>query len=70
MREAKYTKPLTIALPDEVYEFIKEKTDELKISLSEWFREAAVQKIKSDENKREDKTNEKKEHNRDETKRY
>jgi len=25
MREAKYTKPLTIALPDEVYEFIKKK---------------------------------------------
>jgi len=40
----------------------------LKISLSEWFREAAVQKIKSDENKREDKTNEKKNINRDETK--
>jgi hypothetical protein len=49
MREAKYTKPLTIALPDEVYDFVKQKTDALRISLSEWFREAALSKIRMDQ---------------------
>jgi hypothetical protein len=53
MREAKYTKPLTIALRDEIYDHVKLVTDELKISLSEWFRDAAVLKIRTDQNKEE-----------------
>ena len=41
MKEAKYTKPLSIALPPKMYDTVKRITDEARISMSEWFRDAA-----------------------------
>jgi len=38
MKEAKFTKPLTVGLQPEVYEQIKQITDEQCISLAEWTR--------------------------------
>lgn len=46
MREKQFTKPLTIVLQETLYEQIKQETDEAKISISQWFRDAALQKIK------------------------
>ena len=40
MKTAQFTKPLTIALHPEVYAQIKQITDERKISIAEWFRDA------------------------------
>ena len=40
MKTAKFTKPLTIALHQDVYEEIKKITDDEKISMAEWVREA------------------------------
>jgi len=40
MKTAQYTKPLTIALHPEVYAQIKQITDERKISIAEWIRDA------------------------------
>ena len=41
MKEALYTKILTIALQPAVFRKIKEMTDRERISIGEWFREAA-----------------------------
>lgn len=41
MREAKFTKPISIALSPKMYDTVKTITDEEKISMSEWFRDAA-----------------------------
>ena len=41
MREAIYTKSITIALQPDVFRKIKEITDREKISIGEWFRNAA-----------------------------
>jgi hypothetical protein len=41
MREAQYTKILTIALQPELFSKIKDITDRERISIGEWFREAA-----------------------------
>ena len=49
MKEAQFTKGLTIALPHEVYLKIKTITDERKISMSEWMRGAAVKTLNNDE---------------------
>jgi hypothetical protein len=58
MREPRFQRILSIALPTEIFNLIKAATDELKISLGEWFREAAQLKIQSDEFKnREEKHN-------------
>ena len=38
MREAKFTKSLTVALPIDVYQKIKQITDDEKISLAQWVR--------------------------------
>ena len=46
MREAKYIKPISIALSPEMYDTVKRITDEKKISMSEWFRAAAEEKLK------------------------
>jgi metal-responsive CopG/Arc/MetJ family transcriptional regulator len=45
MREAKYIKPISIALSPEMYDTVKAITDEKKISMSEWFRAAAEEKL-------------------------
>jgi predicted DNA-binding protein len=39
MRYAKFTKPLSIALQEEIYEKIKTISEERKISMAEWIRE-------------------------------
>ena len=38
MREAKFTKSLTVALPIDVYQKIKRITDDEKISMAQWVR--------------------------------
>jgi hypothetical protein len=40
MRVAKFTKPLTVGLELEVYAQIQRITDEQKISMAEWIRDA------------------------------
>lgn len=40
MKQAVYTKSLTIALCPEAYEQIKAITDECQISMADWVREA------------------------------
>ena len=40
MKQAIFTKSLTISMPPEQYEQIKEITDEKRISMAEWTREA------------------------------
>ena len=40
MKEAQFTKSLTVALTPEVYKEIKKITDEQKISMAEWVRNA------------------------------
>ena len=51
MREARYVKPLTINISEELYDYIQKETTELKISMSEWVREASELKIKFDQTK-------------------
>ncbi len=49
MKEALYTKSLTIALKPEQYKQIQEITDAKRISMGEWVRdavEAALEKVK------------------------
>jgi hypothetical protein len=41
MREAKFTKPLSMAVQPELYRKIKKITDEERISIAEWFRRVA-----------------------------
>ena len=48
MREAKFTKSLTVALPIDVYQKIKEITDDEKISMAQWVRRAVNLAIKGD----------------------
>jgi len=51
MRQARQTKLLTISLSPELYSEIQQMTDELGISVSAWFREAAdliLTELKSD----------------------
>ena len=40
MKQAIYTKSLTISMPPEQYGQIKEITDQARISMGEWVREA------------------------------
>jgi hypothetical protein len=42
MRTSKFTKALTIALPPEHFEQIKQITDEQQVSIAEWVREAVA----------------------------
>ena len=42
MKQAQYTKSLTIALPPEHFEQIKQITDTEHISMAEWVREAVA----------------------------
>jgi len=51
MREAKFTKPITIYVSKETYQKVKAITDEKKISMAEWFREAAEMALLKSNNK-------------------
>ena len=50
MREAQFNRPLTIAFTQELFEGIKQITDEQKISIAQWVREAAEEKLKEERN--------------------
>jgi len=49
MREGKFTKLTTIALPQTTFEKVKAIADARKISNSEWFREAVNEKLQKDD---------------------
>ncbi len=42
MREAKFTKSLTVALSVDDYQKIKQITDDQKISMAQWVRKAVI----------------------------
>jgi hypothetical protein len=48
MREAKFTKSLTVALPIDVYQKIKKITDDDKISMAQWVRRAVNLALEGD----------------------
>ena len=48
MREAKFTKSLTVALPIDVYQKIKQITDDEKISMAQWVRRAIDAALEGD----------------------
>ena len=48
MREAMYVKSLSVALPEDVYEKIKQITDSEKISMAQWVRRAIHSAIEGD----------------------
>ncbi|WP_419657526.1 hypothetical protein [Desulfosarcina variabilis] len=45
MRKARFKKQLTIAIPLEHFELIKQATDEQEISIAEWVRDAMAQAL-------------------------
>jgi len=49
MREANFTKALTVAFSESTYSHIKEITDEKKISMGEWVRIAAEKALATEE---------------------
>jgi predicted HicB family RNase H-like nuclease len=51
MRTSQFTKALTIALPPEHFEKIKEITDEQQISLAQWVREAVAAALVTNQQK-------------------
>ncbi len=51
MKQAQYTKSLTIALPSEHHEQIKRITDEQKISMAEWTREVVAAALETNQEK-------------------
>ena len=46
MKVARFTKPLSVGLEPEVYARIQQITDEQKISMAEWIRNALVLVLK------------------------
>ncbi len=48
MREAKFTKSLTVALPIDVYQKIKQITDDERISMAKWVRRAVDMALEGD----------------------
>ena len=48
MREAKFTKSLTVALPIDVYQKIKQITDDEKISMAQWVRKIVTMALEGD----------------------
>ena len=42
MKQAVFTKSLTISMPPEQYEHIKQITDQCRISMGEWVRDAVA----------------------------
>ena len=47
MRKSQYSKALTIALPLDHFEQIKQITDEQEISLAQWVRQAVEMALKN-----------------------
>ena len=45
MRQAKFTKTLSMAVQPELYRKIKKITDEERISIAEWFRRVAEEAL-------------------------
>ncbi len=48
MREAKFVKSLTVALPVDAYQKIKQITDDEKISMAQWVRRAVNRALEGD----------------------
>jgi hypothetical protein len=48
MREAKFTKSLTVALPIDVYQKIKQITDDERISMAKWVRKVVNMALEGD----------------------
>jgi len=48
MREAKFTKSLTVALPIDHYQKIKKITDDEKISMAQWIRKVVNLALEGD----------------------
>jgi hypothetical protein len=48
MREAKFTKSLTVALSVDDYQKIKQITDDQKISMAQWVRKAVILALEGD----------------------
>ena len=48
MREAKFVKSLSVALPVDVYQKIKKITDDEKISMAQWVRRAVNLALEGD----------------------
>jgi len=53
MRQAQFTKLLTVAMSPELYEKIKRITDEQRISMGAWVREMAEKAFAKSEDKEE-----------------
>ena len=53
MKVAQFTKSLTISMPPENYEQIKQITDEQCISIAEWVRDAVAAALKKLQQKEE-----------------
>ena len=53
MRQSQFSKALTVALPPEHFEQIKQITDEKKISLAEWVRDAVAAALAKNQPKEE-----------------
>ena len=47
MKVAQYTKPLTVAARSEVFDQIKETSDEMQISMAEWVRHVLERSLKN-----------------------
>lgn len=50
MPKKRFTRPLTIILQEELFDKIQEETETAEISLSKWFRDAALFKLQSKNN--------------------
>ena len=48
MKEALFTKSLTVALSPDVYREVKKITDDKKISMAEWVRDAVETALEND----------------------
>jgi hypothetical protein len=46
VRHAKFSKPLTVALPEAIYKRLKEVSDEKKLSMAEIVREILTKKLR------------------------
>jgi hypothetical protein len=51
MKQAVFTKSLTISMPPEQYEQIKEISDQCRISMGEWVRDAVALALKTNQQK-------------------
>ena len=48
MREAMFIKSLSVAMPEDVYQKIRELTDNEKISMAQWVRRAVEMALEGD----------------------